>query len=416
MKIFMGFNLLAFSSIVTIAGHHIHKPDTKLTKHHQNHHHTVREIGHLDYAWANKSIKPSPPPALTGKQMGVINTLGIKPLGYEMDGNVKVFKLIAQPVEQYITDGNEADYDALIPDKNKLPPELAHHHHVVQKIRAWGYNGTTPGPTIEVNEGDHVRIVVTNELPEPTSIHWHGIELPNNQDGQAGFTEPPLMPGQTKTYEFTLYQSGTAFYHGEFNLMKAVSYGLVGAFVIHPKKYDQPVDKQFAITLQEWKILPGNINPDLVSMDFNWFTFNGLAAPTIPKMTVNQGDRVRIRLINMSMDNHPIHIHGHTWKVVGTEGGPIPRSAQWPGNTVDIPPGASRDVEFQAWNPGIWFFHCHKVHHVMNSHAAVPLGIMSHGGMFTIVHIIPKDSKAPWKHPTQNDIDISSQNHNPTRS
>ena len=403
MKIFMYPALAIASSLLAVMNEQNianiqHQMPSKHDRLKRNH-----TIHHLEYSWANKNIKPSPPPRLTGKQMGAIDTLGIKPLGYEMDGGVKVFRLIAQPVEQYITNGNEADYDRLIPDKNKLPPELRHQHHIVQKIRAWGYNGTTPGPTIEVNEGDRVRIMVTNELPEPTSIHWHGIELPNDQDGQAGFTEPPLMPGQTKQYEFTLYQSGTAFYHGEFNLMKAVSYGLVGAFVIHPKKYDKPIDKQFVITLQEWRILPGNIDPDLVSMDFNWFTFNGFSAPTIPKITVNQGDRVRIRLINMSMDNHPIHIHGHTWYVVGTEGGPIQSGAQWPGNTVDIPPGASRDVEFDAWNPGIWFFHCHKVHHVMNAHASVPLGIMSHGGMFTIVHVVPKDPKVPWKHPKQKD-------------
>lgn len=377
--------------------------------------HTNHKLNRLSYAWSNPNIKPSPPPPLTGKQMGVCITPSIQPLGYEMDGNIKVFRLFAQPIEQYITDGKLPDYDSLIPEKNKLPEGMAHHSNIIQKIRAWGYNGTTPGPTIEVFEGDRIRIILKNELPEPTSIHWHGIELPNNQDGAAGFAEPPLMPGQTKAYEYTLYQSGTAFYHGEFNLMKATSYGLTGALVIHPKKYEQKIDKQFVITMQEWRILPGNMDPDLVSMDFNWFTFNGRSAPTIPTLTVNQGERVRIRLINMSMDNHPIHIHGHTWWVVGTEGGPIPKKAQWPGNTVDIPPGASRDVEFIAWNPGLWFFHCHKVHHVMNAHADVPLGIMPHGGMFTIFHVIPNDPKAPWQHPKENNIDISARDYKPTK-
>lgn len=363
----------------------------------------------LTYAWANPNLKPSPPPCLTGKQMGVVNTLSIPPLGYEMDGDVKVFRLYAQPIEQYITDGKEAEYDKLIPKKNKF-----HHHmhsNIVQKIRAWGFNGTTPGPTIEVNEGDKIRLVITNELPEPLTVHSHGIELPNNQDGAGGFAEPVIMPGQTRNYEYTLYQSGTAFYHGEFNLMKATSYGLTGAIIIHPKAYDEAIDKQFVITMQEWRILPGNLDPDLVNMDFNWFTFNGHSAPNIPTITVNQGDRVRIRLINMSMDNHPIHMHGHTWWVVGTEGGPIPKTAQWPGNTVDVPPGASRDVEFIAWNPGLWFFHCHKVHHVINAHADVPMGIMPHGGMFTIVHVIPQDPKAKWRHPNQQDQDEPTDEH-----
>jgi hypothetical protein len=113
----------------------------------------------------------------------------------------------------------------------------------------------------------------------------------------------------------------------------------------------------------------------------------------------------------MSMDNHPIHIHGHTWWTVGTESGPIPKSAQWPGNTVDVPPGAARDVEFVAWNPGLWFFHCHRVHHVMNAHADVPIGVMPHGGMFTIFYVIPKDPKAKWQHPLENGEDVSSRDY-----
>ncbi len=366
---------------------------------HRNPH--VKIPPRLPYSWSNPNIPPSLKPPLTGKQMGVVATPGIEPLGFEMDGKVKVFRLYAQPVEQYITDGKEAEYDNLIPTKNKVSSTILHHHPITQKIRAWGFNGTTPGPTIEAYEGDRIRLVIKNELPEPLSVHSHGIELPNNQDGAGGFAEPVIMPGETRNYEYTLYQSGTAFYHGEFNLMKATSYGLVGAIIIHPKKYEYPIDKQFVITMQEWRILPGNVDPNLVSTDFNWFTFNGRSAPNIPAITVNQGDRVRIRLINSSMDNHPIHMHGHTWWTVGTEGGPIPKSAQWPGNTVDVPPGGARDVEFVAWNPGIWFFHCHKVHHVVNAHADVPLGVMPHGGMFTIVHVIPKNPKAPWQHPRE---------------
>jgi hypothetical protein len=377
---------------------------------------TKKGMARLSYSWANPKIKPSFPPPLTGKQMGVTITPGIQPLGYEMDGKVKVFKLYAQPIEQYITDGKEAEWEKLIPEQNKLPSGWLHGHHIKQKIHAWGFNGTTPGPTIEVHEGDRIRLLITNELPEPLSVHSHGIELPNDQDGAGGVAEPVILPGETRAYEYTLYQSGTAFYHGEFNLMKLTGYGLTGALIIHPKKYEHKIDKQFVITMQEWRILPGNVDPDLVSMDFNWFTFNGHSAPTIPTLTVNQGDRVRIRLINMSMDNHPIHVHGHTWWVVGTEAGPIPKSAQWPGNTVDVPPGASRDVEFIAWNPGLWFFHCHKVHHTMNAHADVPLGVMPHGGMFTILHVVPKDPKAKWRHPKEDGIDVSSRDYSRRKS
>ncbi len=356
------------------------------------------------YPWKNPSIKLSPPPATMNKQMGVVNTLGLKPLGFEMDGAIKVFRLIAQPMEKVLTDSVNVN-EKIIPKKYSAK-HLMHHHKEIKKLKVWGFNGQMPGPTIEANEGDRIRVIFKNELPEPTSIHWHGIELPNKQDGAAGHTQPAVMPGETWTYEFTLYQSGTYLYHSGFNMMKQDHYGLVGLLVIHPKKYDHKIDKQFAIMLQEWAIKPGSEYPDLISMDFNWATFNGLAGPSIPAMTVNQGDRVRIRIGNMSMNSHPIHMHGFTWNVVGTEGGPIPKSAQWPGNTVNVPPGTTRDVEFVAWNPGLWRIHCHKLHHIVNAHTDVPMGIMPHGGMFTLLNVLPKDRKAPWKHPREKGVKL----------
>jgi len=264
-----------------------------------------------------------------------------------------------------------------------------------QKIRAWGYNGHSPGPTIECTEGDRIRIIFKNELPEPTTVHWHGIELPWNQDGSG----QPVMPGQTHTYEFTLYQSGTYVYHSGFNMAKQDSFGLAGMLVIHPKKYTKKIDRQFAIMMQEWSLLPGSKSPDVMEMlDFNWFSFNGHAGPNIPVININEGEWVRIRFSNISMTSHPIHLHGHKWKVVGTEGGPIPESAQWPGNTINVPPGTTRDVEFLAWNPGVWPFHCHKIHHTLNAHAKIKMGVMPHLGMFTNVNVIPRDLNAQWQH------------------
>ena len=365
-------------------------------------HRQLKNIRKVDYqeslpTWANPKIPISPPPELTGKQMGTVETLGIPPLGYELDGNVKVFTLIAQPIEKYISDGKKPDYDDLIPKENKVKD----HYYIAQKIKCWGYNGTTPGPTIEVYEGDRIRIILKNELPEPTSIHWHGIELPNSQDGAAPETQRPALPGETIIYEFTLYQSGTLMYHSGFNVMKQDHYGLQGMVVIHPKKYKQKIDRDIAIFLQEFSILPGNEHPDLVIMDFNWFTFNGFSAPSIPKITVKQGERVRLRFANTIMNAHPIHIHGHVWDEVGTEGGPIPASAQRKGSTILVPAGTTRDVEFIAWNPGLWRLHCHMLHHIMNAMADIPMGIMPHGGMFTLVHVIAQDPHAPWKHPRQ---------------
>jgi len=357
---------------------------------------------HKPLGWNDPNITISPPPPLMGRQMGRVHTPNVLPLGYEIDGNVKVFTLIVQPVEKYIHDGipSENSLWYKFHEKKGMSPDMFPAMFLSKKIKGWGFNGSIPGPTIEVFEGDRVRINVKNEIPEPTSIHWHGIELPNEMDGVGGLTQPPIMPGKTFVYEFTLYQNGTFFYHSAFNEMKQVGMGLGGAFVIHPKKEKSKIDKDFVIVMNEWKLLPGNENPDVTSTNPDWFTFNGKAAPSTEILEVNQGDRVRIRFINFSNQNdHPIHIHGHTWWVVGTESGPIPKSAQWPGNTVDVPAGSSRDVEFIAWNPGHWQLHCHKLHHIMNAEVDMPMGVMPMGGLVTILNVIPRDKKAKWRHP-----------------
>jgi manganese oxidase len=351
----------------------------------------------FSHKWKHPDIPISLPPPLMGIQMGSVETPGIPPIGYELDGAVKVFHLIAQPVEKYLTDGKKPDYYDLVPEENRVA--FDHHHPKVQKIKCWGYNGTTPGPTIEAYEGDRIRIILKNELPEPTSIHWHGLEVPNAQDGATPETARPAMPGETIVYEFTLYQSGTIMYHSGYNIMKQDHYGLEGAFVIHPQKYERGIDRDIVIFLQQFTLLPGNKDPNLVSNQFNWFTFNGFSSPSIPKITINQGERVRIRFANTIMDPHPIHIHGYVWEEVGTEGGPIPPSARRKGSTIPVPAGTTRDVEFVAWNPGLWRLHCHMLHHVVNAHTDIPMGIMQHQGMFTLIHVIPKDPNAPWQHP-----------------
>ncbi|HZW60748.1 MAG TPA: copper oxidase [Candidatus Babeliales bacterium] len=376
--------------------------DHQHTPTHEKHKHDHHAMPTFHKGWKDPHIPISAPPKTMGKQMGTVDTLGIPALGYTLDGKVKVFTLIAQPVEKLITDSRTPSWQHLVPEKNR-DDYLFMHHKIYQKIKCWGFNGSMPGPTIEFNEGDRVRIIVKNELPEPLSIHWHGLELPNDQDGSAGLTQPPIMPGQTYTYEFTVYQSGTFMYHSEFNLMKQDALGSVGMIVVHPKHAAHKIDKDFAIMLQQWTILPGSEYPNIAAMNNpNWATFNGMAAPNIPHMAVKQGERVRIRLANMGLDSHPIHIHGYNWTEVGTDGGPIPESAQQKSSTINVPPGSTRDVEFVAWNPGLWRFHCHKLHHIVNGHADdIPLGLMPHGGMFTILYVEPKDPKAPWKHPNQ---------------
>ena len=240
----------------------------------------------------------------------------------------------------------------------------------------WSFNESMPGPTIEAVEGDRVRIFVHNELPESTGIHWHGLEVPIALDGVPGLTQDPILAGDTFVYEFDLHQNGTFFYHTHGAMQEAL--GMVGLFIIHPNvAYDPPVDRDFGLILQEWAILPGSSITNTMSMEFNVFTVNGRSAPYITPMVVRLGDRVRIRLVNFSViDHHPMHLHGLTFWITGTEAGRIPDSAWIPSNNVLVAVAQSRDIEFVANNPGDWVMHCHMFHHMMNFMASMvgPMG------------------------------------------
>lgn len=263
-------------------------------------------------------------------------------LSWKMVNSAKEFHLHAQPVQREL-----------------LPGAYMNH---------WGYNGTMPGPTIEVTEGDRIRIVLHNELPEPTTLHLHGIELPNALDGVEYVTQDPIMPGATGIYELTLHQNGTFFYHPHMAMQEA--FGMVGLLVIHPRQtYEPVVDHDFGIIVQEFAIPPASNTAAtaLMPADFNWFTFNGRSGPFGTPLVVRLGDRVRIRIVNFSTeDHHPIHLHGHTFWVTGTEAGRIPESAWIPGNNVLVGVAQARDIEFVANNPGDWVMHCHMFHHMMN--------------------------------------------------
>ena len=235
------------------------------------------------------------------------------------------------------------------------------------KVNCWGYNGVTPGPTIEANEGDLVRIYVENRLPEPTSVHWHGVLLPNGMDGVAGLTQRRIEPGETFRYEFQVRQHGTHMYHPHFDEMVQQSMGMMGFLIFHPRRPQRRIDRDFAIFLNEWFVKPGTSIPDPTMMlDFNLFTFNSRVFPGTDSLVARLGDYVRIRIANVSMDSHPIHVHGHTFRWTATDGGPLPETAWIPETSINVPPGTTRDIEFIADNPGDWPVHCHKVHHTMN--------------------------------------------------
>ncbi len=224
-------------------------------------------------------------------------TPDVADLQHELDGSVKVFKLVAEPV------------------KKKIAP--------FKTIDAWGYNGSCPGPTIQVQQGDRVRVIFENRLPESTSLHWHGLEIPIEQDGVPYISQKPVAPGEKYVYEFTVHQEGTFFYHAHSAMQEML--GQIGFFVAHPEKDYQPrADHDYGLILQQWAVLPGNTVPNTAAMEYNWLTFNGVCAPMTTPLLARLGSRVRLRIVNLGMDHHPIHLHGHQFVVTGTEGGRAP--------------------------------------------------------------------------------------------
>jgi FtsP/CotA-like multicopper oxidase with cupredoxin domain len=279
----------------------------------------------------------------SGPDYQPVVTLNGWTLPWRQNGDWKEFHLVAEPVEREIAPGMVA--------------------------RLWGYNGQSPGPTIEAVEGDKVRIFVTNSLPEHTTVHWHGMLVPNGMDGVGGLTQPQIKPGKTFVYEFELRASGTFMYHPHADEMVQMAMGMMGAFIVHPRDPAlHRVDRDFVFLLNAYDIDPGSYLPKTSTMlDFNLWTWNSRAFPGIDPLVVRKGDRVRVRVGNLTMTNHPIHMHGHRFEVTGTDGGWVRPEARWPEATIDIPVGAMRAYEFVADTPGDWAIHCHKAHHTMNA-------------------------------------------------
>ncbi|MEO6918939.1 MAG: copper oxidase [Collimonas sp.] len=278
-----------------------------------------------------------------GRPYQPVVTLNGWTLPWRMNNGVKEFHLVAEPVVREIAPG--------------------------MKANLWGYNGQSPGPTIEVVEGDRVRIFVTNKLPEHTSVHWHGQRLPNGMDGVTGLTQPGIKPGKTFVYEFVARRAGTFMYHPHADEMVQMAMGMMGFWITHPKDPTlMRVDRDFVFLLNAYDIEPGAATPRVNQMtDFNLWTWNSRAFPGIDPLVVRQHDRVRIRVGNLTMTNHPIHLHGHEFVVTGTDGGWTPPAGRWPEVTTDIAVGQMRAIEFDATELGDWALHCHKSHHTMNA-------------------------------------------------
>jgi len=301
-------------------------------------------LGQVPEAPVSGSAATQPPPApTTGRAYQPVVTLNGWSLPWGMKDGVKEFHLTAEPVEREVASGMTA--------------------------HLWGYNGQSPGPTIECVEGDRVRIFVTNRLPEYTTIHWHGVRVPHGMDGVSGLTQPPIQPGETWVYEFEMRDAGTFMYHPHADEMLQMAMGMMGLIIVHPQDpATRAVDRDFAFLMSAYDIELGSYTPRVhTHTDFNLWTWNSRVFPGISPLVVRQGDRVRIRIGNLTMTNHPIHLHGHTFQVTGTDGGWVPETARWPEVTADIGVGQMRVIEFIADAPGDWAFHCHKTHHTMNA-------------------------------------------------
>jgi len=277
-----------------------------------------------------------------------------------------------------------------------------------KRIKAWAYNGQVPGPELRVREGDKLRVIFKNELPAATSIHWHSVDVPNAMDGVPGLTQKPVQPGETFVYEFIAKPAGTRFYHthgsGVGDEATQMDLGLSGALIIEPRETTRrSYDREYTILLDDWNIPKTEMESSTPATShqahgspsqppsqnepqkkeetghgeamepYNTFTINGKAFPATQPLVVKTGERVRLRLINVSsMSFHPMHLHGHQFKIVATDGNPVPETAQLTRNTITLMPGESYDIEFVANNPGTWLFHCHELHH-------------ADGGMATLV-------------------------------
>lgn len=300
-------------------------------------------------------------------------TPDIPSLKYKLRNGIKYFELIAEEVEQEI-----------------LPGVF---------IKGWGYNGSIPGPTIKVYPNDYVNIRVYNCLPEATSVHWHGLDVPNVMDGvPAVEPSPKIEPGCYFDYHFKIINPpGTHMYHSHFNTVKQDMLGLLGGFIISDPKEsysNSKVDRDYLLLMQEWSLVglekrtqveAGTYKLNPFAHNFNMFTINGKSFPATSPMPIEYGDTVRLRFGAIQINHHPMHLHGHQFVVEKADGNPISCDNTIKKNTILVASGETYDVLFKANNPGVWPIHCHIAHHISNNMTDAT------GGMFTtLVYYPPK--------------------------
>jgi FtsP/CotA-like multicopper oxidase with cupredoxin domain len=270
---------------------------------------------------------------------------GDQTLEWRREGKTKVFALTASVIEW-----------------NILPDRM---------VRAYAFNRMVPGPRIHVTQGDRVRLNVRNELPEATSVHWHGLVLPNGMDGAAEVTQRPIEPGGRFTYEFRANQPGTFFYHSHKDPDRQQALGLYGALIVDPREPDskQPYDQDVTVQLQEWAVKQDHTFPamEMEGSLPNFFTINGKAYPETDAVRARVGERIRFRFVGSNtVAIHPMHIHGGPFRLVETDGNRVPHAAQIQKDTVNVAPGERYDIVWTARREGRWLLHCHIPHHTTN--------------------------------------------------
>ena len=291
-----------------------------------------------------------------------VDARGDQPLEPRMEDGVKVFDLGVSVIEWNILS--------------------------YERVAAYAFNRQVPGPRIRVTEGDQVRFNVTNNLPEPTSVHWHGMILPNNMDGAAKVTQEPIAPGETYIYEFTVSQVGTFFYHSHFEPDRQQALGMYGALIIDPREQPtQPAyDLEYTIQLQEWLEREGYTYPAMLMEGAlpNFFTINGRAYPETDTINMQVGQRLLLRFIGSNNNFvHPMHVHGGPFTIVATDGNVVPETAQIEQDTVNVGPGQRFDVIWTAREPGRWLIHCHIPHHTTNNNVEEEGG----GGLMMLINV-----------------------------
>jgi FtsP/CotA-like multicopper oxidase with cupredoxin domain len=252
---------------------------------------------------------------------------GNQPLEPRLENGVKVFELTARPMKWETEPG--------------------------KFVHAWAYNEQVPGPQLRVREGDRVRVVIRNELPESTAIHFHGVVLPIAQDGVPFITQPPIKPGESYTYEFEAKNAGSHMYHSHINAAKQVGAGLLGAFIIEPRRPRrvERADVDYVMILND---------------GVHGYTVNGKGFPATEPIVAKRGQKVRVRFMNEGMMIHPMHLHGMPMRVIDKDGWAQP--APWLCDTLNVAPGERWDVIIDCDNPGTWAFHCHILPHAEGEH------------------------------------------------